>query len=215
MPTKHNPYKGRRPYTLLTRNGIIGASFFLLLFPCVWFTWTIMSHDSVSSIDGFRRQDPEDCILRIHVITEPSHFNERQDIRLTWGATARDMGIELRFLMGGAARSQSSDTTWLSLALAEEQRMHYDLIQINAPGRSIRHRTFVVAGGLEKYVESLELGHTKCQYLMKVESGIFLRPLKALRVLERAEKKVQGTRREKKNSQNNKNNNFMYMGHMW
>ena len=179
-----------------------------------------MSHDSVSSIDGFRRQDPEDCILRIHVITEPSHFNERQDIRLTWGATARDMGIELRFLMGGAARSQSSDTTWLSLALAEEQRMHYDLIQINAPGRSIRHRTFVVAGGLEKYVESLELGHTKCQYLMKVESGIFLRPLKALRVLERAEKKVQeknvqGTPREKKNSQNNKNKNFMCMGHMW
>ena len=204
----------------------------VLLLPSLWMMWSInKTQQHTSSMhyynnDRFNNNnnnnnnnnffDPSiPCIIQIHVITERSHFNERQDIRLTWGATARKLGMDVRFLMN---HIESEETTWIKTALIEEQNMHHDLIKINSP-RGERNLAFVIAGGLKSYVES----KSTCRYFMKVDRGIYLLPSKLLTVLKKAENK---TRKNRLNGNQNGGfrkdgegagieNNMIYMGHIW
>ena len=147
---------------------------------------------------------PRPCKVMIHVITKSTDFHRRQDIRLTWGADAKRLGMQVRFLIANVT-SYSSQTSWISLALDVENSQNHDLVQTATPGRGRRHMAYVVAGGLKQYVDDVETGRSSCMYFMKVDQNIYVRPSKLLNVLNRAETKTKNTFED----------SMIYMGHIW
>ena len=213
----------------------IFSSLLLLLFLSVLFfislLWSLHGGSSGSRFNTVKKAidrpdhgpDPAHssipCIVRIHVISRPTNFNQRQDIRLTWGATARKLGMQVRFLMTTAvtattARSEQSEQSWIDRAVTVEQERNHDLIRIESPtDQNVRNMAFVIAGGLKTYTQELETGQSTCRYFMKIDSDIFLRPSKLLHVLERAENKTKKNKDEGNGQPNAPA--MLYMGHIW
>ena len=189
------------------RSGLLLCVAFLLLsVPTLWFMVSMHGSNIATTIPFFQgnhhRAPRPPCKVMIHVITKSTDFHRRQDIRLTWGADAKRLGMQVRFLIANVT-SYSSQTSWISLALDVEHSQNYDLVRAATPGRGSRHMAFLVAGGLKQYVH--ETGRSSCMYFMKVDQNIYVRPSKLLNVLNRAERKTK----------NQFEDSMIYMGHIW
>ena len=143
------------------------------------------------------------CKAMIHVITKPTDFHHRQDIRLTWGASAKNLGMKVRFLIGVVAKKSDKENSWIKRSLREEANLYDDLIQVVSPGRETHNMAYMIASALKHYVNAIELGHSNCRFFMKVDSGVYLQPSKLVTVLEHAENKTK------------EHFNMIYMGHFW
>ena len=201
-----NPIKkNHRSYR---RGFLLSAAFLLLSAPTLWFVWSMHGSNNATSnsfFQGNHHRGPRPlCKVMIHVITTSTDFHRRQDIRLTWGADAKRLGMQVRFLIANVT-SYTAQTSWMSLALDVEHSQNHDLVRPATPGRGSRHMAYVVAGGLQQYVHDVEAGRSSCMYFMKVDQNIYVRPSQLLNVLSRAEKKTK----------NQFEGSMIYMGHIW
>ncbi len=141
------------------------------------------------------RRDKHGCVVAVqHIGSAPENFLERQAVRITWGATAREMGMRLSFVVGlpempnarQDAKVQSS-SEMVKKGLAAEQRMHQDLIMVKIADAShaSRPKAFLTAGGLAKFAERHELADKQCQYLLKVNNNVYVRPSRLLALIKR------------------------------
>lgn len=151
------------------------------------------------------------CLVAVQHHSAAANFLERQAVRLTWGATARTMGMPLSFVVGLPGKtSDHEDADFLSSSdmvrnsLEAEQQMHQDLIVVTI-AEEHRSKAFLTAGGLAAFAKRDPSSGDQCQYLFKVNRNIYVRPPRLLALLKRVNSDGAGASTD----------SLQYIGKMW
>ena len=123
------------------------------------------------------------CRVSAYVLTSPHRVEERQAVRLTWGATALAYGVKINFALG---TPRGKDMDWIDAAIGHESSAHGDIVRIPLE-ETYATLPEKVARGMEHFTET----HTgnECDYYFKTDGDSFVRPYQLLKLIDIAETK--------------------------
>ena len=161
--------------------------------------------DVVTSIDVPELSLPlPKCRIAAYVLSSPHRVEERQAVRLTWGAAARAYGIEIKFAVG---RRKGFDLRWLESSLDYEQKSFGDVARIDLD-ESYSSLPQKNALGMRHFVRD---NTSNCEYYFKTDADTYIRPYQLLKMLEVAETKARYSEFSSKSLEDV----HLYIGKVW